>query len=302
MPRPVANLLMLFAGFLWGGGFIAQETAMRDIGPFTFVGMRFVIAALAVLPLVLWLERRSAQPALSAHDMGTIAVTGLIFFTAMMLQQIGLLATSVTNAGMLTGLYVVLVPIIAFLALKVAQPKIVWPCALLAFTGIWMLGGGGVDRFTWGDWIILVSAFFAAFHVLAVDWSVRRHRRPYALAFGQFAVAGMAGLAGLLVVRLIDWSYEPAVSLVTLTAAAPELLYAALLAGALAFTIMSVCQQYSAPATAAILLSSEALFAALGGAVLLGERLDLIGYAGCALLFAAIVIVSVASARQELSG
>ncbi len=62
MPRPIANLLMLFAGFLWGGGFIAQETAMRDIGPFTFVGMRFVIASLAVLPLVLWLERRSPQP------------------------------------------------------------------------------------------------------------------------------------------------------------------------------------------------------------------------------------------------
>ncbi len=227
----------------------------------------------------------------------------MVFFTAMILQQIGLLATSVTNAGMLTGLYVVLVPIIAFLALKVAQPAIIWPCAALAFVGIWMLGGGGVDRFTWGDWIILVSAVFAALHVLAVDWSVRRHRRPYALALGQFAVAGVAGLAGLVVVRAIGWSYEPAVSLATLTAAAPELLYAALCwPGALAFTIMSVCQQYSAPATAAILLSSEALFAALGGAVLLGERLDLIGYAGCGLLFAAIVIVSVASARQELRG
>ena len=302
MPRPVANLLMLFAGLLWGGGFIAQETAMRDIGPFTFVGVRFVIAALAVLPLVLLLERRSTQPALSARDAGTIIFTGLIFFTAMILQQIGLLATSVTNAGMLTGLYVVLVPIIAFVALKIAQPVIIWPCAALAFTGIWMLGGGGVDRFTWGDWIILVSAFFAALHVLAVDWSVRRHRRPYALALGQFVVVGVAGLAGLVVVRLIGWSYEPAISIATLTAAAPELLYAALLAGALAFTIMSVCQQYSAPATAAILLSSEALFAALGGAVLLGERLDVIGYAGCGLLFAAIVIVSVASARQELRG
>ncbi|MDA8870953.1 DMT family transporter [Rhizobiaceae bacterium] len=298
MPPLLANGMMLLAGLFWGGGFIAQETAMRDIGPFLFVGVRFLIAALAVLPLLLH-ERRKRETAPSRADVMSMVGVGLVFFTAMMLQQVGLLSTSVTNAGMLTGLYVVLVPIIALVLHRVRQPGIVWPCAAFAFLGIWMLGGGGFDRLTWGDWTILVSAVFAAFHVIVIDRSVRSHHRPVMLACVQFATAAILGLIGFAIVRLAGWEYEPAFSLATLTNAAPELLYAALIAGALAFTIMAVCQQYTAPAPAAILLSSEALFAALGGALLLGDRLDPLGYAGCVVLFTAIVTVAVTTARAD---
>ena len=298
MPRTTANLLLLFAGLIWGGGFIAQETAMQDIGPFLFVASRFILASMAVLPFAIWEFRKQGRdyPLTGQHWIGIFSVA-CVFFTTMMLQQIGLLATSVTNAGMLTGLYVVLVPVIAFVFLREAQPAIVWPGALVAFLGIWLLGGGGFERLTWGDWVMVLAAIFAALHVIAVGRTVTSSGRPIAVATVQFALTGAMGLAGFAITRAIDWTYEPAISMQTMVSAAPEILYAGLVAGALAFTIMAVCQQFTIASDAAILLSSESLFAALGGAILLGERLDVLGYAGCGLMFFAIAAVSVASAR-----
>ncbi|MEM9734159.1 MAG: DMT family transporter [Pseudomonadota bacterium] len=301
MTRTSANLLMLVAGLVWGLGFVAQEQAMDDIGPFLFMGLRFALAALALAPLVLWelRKRDDALPHLSNKDWLSLVTVGVIFFTAMALQQVGLLATSVTNAGVLTGLYVVLTPIILHLFFGQRQPVIIGACAATAFLGIWLLGGGGLGRLTWGDWVMIVGAVFAALHVIIVGATVGKMRLPATLAAMQFAIASLFSWAGFAVVRIADWSYEPALAFNIVARAAPEIAYAALIAGALAFTIMAFCQQYTKAADAAILLSSEALFAALGGAILLGERLDVLGYAGCAILFGAIVVTSFASAKLE---
>ena len=300
MSRMSANFLLLVAGLVWGGGFVAQATAMDDIGPFLFMTMRFFLATLAVLPLAI-LEHRKRGPefAIQGRDWVLVLAVGFIFFSAMALQQVGLLATSVTNAGMLTGLYVVLVPIIAFTAFHEQQAAIIWPAALVAFVGIWLLGDGGLGALTWGDWLVILGAIFAALHVIAVGRAVTGLRRPVAVATAQFAVSGVLALAGFILARALQWDFEPAFSVTTITAAAPEILYAAFFAGALAFTLMAVCQQYTTAADAAILMSSESLFAALSGAILLNERLLPRGYAGCAMLFAAIVIVSVVSAKVE---
>lgn len=306
MTRLSANLLMLVAGLVWGAGFIAQQTAMDDIGPFLFMALRFPLAALAILPFVIK-ETKAARieggsrvrPPLNIGDYLGIAVVGLVFFIAMAMQQVGLLTTSVTNAGVLTGLYVVLVPILALVLFKQPQPIIIWPCAVAAFIGIWMLGGGGLAALSQGDWLVLIGAIFAAFHVIAIGVVVTRTRRPATLACAQFAISGVIAWVGFAIARATDWSLEPPIALETILAAAPEILYAALFAGALAFTIMAVCQQYTSASSAAVLLSSEALFAALGGALILDERLTALGYAGCALMFAAIVIVSFSSAEAE---
>ncbi|MEL7272935.1 MAG: DMT family transporter [Pseudomonadota bacterium] len=304
MTRTSANLLMLVAGLVWGLGFVAQEQAMNDIGPFLFMGLRFALAALALMPLALWElgKRDSATPALRGKDWRSLIIVGLVFFTAMAMQQVGLLATSVTNAGVLTGLYVVLTPIIIRLFMGQPQPTLIWVCAATAFFGIWLLGGGGLGRLTWGDWVMIVGAFFAALHVIIVGATVGAMRLPATLAAMQFAVASLFSWVGFAVVRAADWSYEPAFALDIVARAAPEIAYASFIAGALAFTIMAFCQQYTKAADAAILLSSEALFAALGGAILLGERLDVLGYAGCTILFGAIVVTSFASAKMEERG
>ncbi len=300
MHRNTANLLMLFAGLLWGGGFIAQATAMQDIGPLFFVGSRFILASLAILPFAIWEFRKKGRTKpLRTDNYISVFTVACFFFLAMILQQVGLLATSVTNAGVLTGLYVVLVPIIAFFFLREAQPTIVWPGAMVAFVGIWLLGGGGLERLTWGDWFMVAGAACSAIHVIALGKVVTSTARPMAVAVAQFALTGFLAICGFAVARFMDLSFEPAIAAHTLIGAAPEILYAAFVAGALAFTIMAVCQQFTSAADAAILLSSESVFAALGGALLLGERLDLLGYAGCGLMFLAIATISVASAREE---
>lgn len=294
MSRTSANLLLLLAGLAWGGGFIAQSTAMASIGPFLFLGLRFCLAALALVPFVMWEARTAGGFTLSRRDKGALAFAGLVFFIAMALQQLGILGTTVTNAGMLTGIYVMLVPIIARVFLGDAQPRIVWPAAALAFLGIWLIGGGGLDQLTWGDWIMVIAAVFAAIHVLAVGHAAQSSRRPMALAAAQFLICGLLGFLGFALCVAGNIPFEPVPTAAKVWNAAPEILYAALIAGALAFTIMAFCQQYTKPADAGILLSSEALFAALGGAILLNERLSTVGYLGCALLMAAIAIVSLA--------
>ena len=303
MSRLTANCLLLLAGLVWGLGFITQRTAMDDIGPFLFVGLRFTLATLVVLPFALVERARMRQTTdwrpFSPAEIRAIVSVGVVFFIMMMLQQIGILGTSVTNAGMLTGLYVVLVPIIAFSVWRQRQPAFVWPGAALAFAGIWLLGGGGLDKITWGDVVVIISAIFAALQVILLGRAVGDAGRPVAIATAQFAVTGVLGLIGFVIVRALDWPLEPAYSIDTVLSAAPEIAYSAIFAGGLAFSLQAIGQRHTGAADAAILLSSEALFAAIGAAILLGERLDMIGYVGCAMMFTAIVFVSVVSAKAE---
>lgn len=305
MQRSTANLLLLLAGLIWGGGFVAQATAMEDIGPSLFMSLRMSLAALALLPLALIEHRKSGSQSpffaeLMGKGMGASAFyVGVAFFLAMILQQVGLLTTTVTNAGILTGLYVVMVPIMVLLIFGERQLPIVWPCALASFVGIWLLGGGSLNGLTIGDGLVILGAAFSAAHVILLGRTVKNQNRPAQLACFQFAYSAGLSMLCFAVLRGFDVSFEPAVSQTTLIAAAPEILYAAFLAGAVSFTLMAYCQQYTDAADAAILLSSEALFAAICGAIFLGERLTMTGYLGCAILFAAIATVGVASARQD---
>lgn len=303
MSRLTANCLLLLAGLVWGLGFVAQETAMDNVGPFQFIALRFCLAALVVWPFALRetkaLQRVGQLIAFTPSQWRAIVVVGSVFFGGMAFQQVGLLGTSVTNAGMLTGLYVILVPIIAFTILRERQTLTIWAAAATAFAGVWFLGGGGIGKFTWGDVLMIFCALFWAIHVIIIGRAVGSMGRPVAIACIQFAVCGALGCLGFFIARLIDWSLEPVYSHADLIAAAPEILYAAIIAGGFAFTLQAIGQRYTRAADAAVLLSSESLFAALGGAVILGERLDLYGYLGCALLLAAIVVVSVVAARAE---
>ena len=126
MPRHLANLLLLAAGSIWGAGFVAQSTAMDNIGPFLFIGLRFLVASAVLAPFA-FMEARKADRAVSpAHLRGFILV-GLALFLGMALQQVGLTITTVTNSGFLTGLYVVFVPFITLLVLRQPPHPVIWP-------------------------------------------------------------------------------------------------------------------------------------------------------------------------------
>ncbi len=297
MSRSLANALLLLAGLVWGMGFVAQQSAMDSVGPMLFIGLRFVLAAIVVSPFAFF-ERRVDRQAgqLTMAQCFQVLLVGVVFFTAMSLQQVGLLNTSVTNAGFLTGLYVVIVPILVLIVLRERQHWIVWPAALASLLGIYLLGGASLSGLTWGDGLVIACAGFWAIQVTMIGKTVQRLGRPVQIATVQFAVCGLLGLAGHVVFMSLPLtrSLEPAFALEAIRNAALEIFYAAVFAGGLAFSLQAIGQRYTREADAAILLSSEALFAGLFGAWLLKERLGPIGYIGCAIIFAAILAVQVA--------
>ncbi len=284
MPRIQANLLLLLAGAIWGMGFVAQSSAMKSIGPFLFIGLRFALATLVVLPLA-WNETRRSQRPLDKRGRNGLLLIGLVLFAGMSLQQTGLLTTTVTNSGFLTGLYVVFTPVLAVVFLRARPHFIVWPAALLAVAGIFLLSGGDLLALKSGDLLTILCAVFWAVQVLLIEKFGKETGRPYTLSVIQFAVCGAAGLCVALTLEPVDW---PAVR-----SAAKELLFAGIFSSGVAFTLQAVAQRNTTGSQAAIFLSSESLFAALFGALLLNERVKGIGYLGCVMIFAAMLLVEV---------
>lgn len=285
MTRIHANLLLLLAAGIWGGGFVAQSTAMKSIGPFWFIGLRFAIAALTVLPFTITEARRAATKTTTRH-FSLYVMIGLALFGGAVTQQIGLQTTTVTNSSFITGLYVVVVPIIAVVFLRKSPHWIVWPGAIMAVAGIYLLSGGQLSALSQGDLLTVVCAIFWAGQITLAGITVSETGRPLALSTAQFTVTAVCALAIAIVIEPISWD--------VVRAAAPEILYVGIFSSGVAFSLQIIGQRYTTPSQAAIFLSSEALFGASLGALLLGETMPPLGYAGCALILAAMLLVEIA--------
>jgi drug/metabolite transporter (DMT)-like permease len=221
-----------------------------------------------------------------------------VFLFGQLTQQFGIMTTTVTNAGFLTALYVILVPIFGIALYREWPHLVVWPAALAALAGTWLLGGG-LDGIRTGDLWVMLSAIFWALQVVLLGRVVRRTGRPLFVTFAQSLAAGIVAMA-------VAFAVEP-VSLAAIVSAWPELAVAGALSGGLAFSLQAVAQRHTAPADAAVVFSSEAVFAALAAGVLLGERLALTGWLGCALILAAVLAVQIvplagSRARQGIGG
>ncbi|NGP18203.1 DMT family transporter [Devosia aurantiaca] len=282
MSRPLATLMLLVCTMFWGFAFIAQKSAMDSMGPLTFAGVRFILGGLLVLPLAL-LERRRRPGPITARQWWLVVALSVVFFFGIWLQQAGLATTTATNGGFLTALYVFFVPIIGFLLFKARPHPIILVGVPMALIGTYYLNGGGFSSFNSGDWLITLGAVFWGFHVVLLGHVARETGLPIFVSAISFLVAGVA--ASVLALGLEAPSVE------AVSSGWVELAYAAVLSTAVAFTFQAIGQQHVPAANAAIILSAESLFAALGGAWLLGERLPAIGYAGAALIFAAILLV-----------
>ncbi len=284
MTRIQANLFLLMSGAIWGAGFVAQSTAMDSIGPMWFIGLRFAIATAVAAPLALWEHRKTQQP-MPGSGIRNFLWIGLALFAGAMTQQLGLLTTSVTNSGFLTGLYVVFVPILTVVFLRRKPHWIIWPAAGLSLLGIFLLSGGTLAGLNNGDFLTIICAAFWALQVMLVGIFVGSTGRPMLLCVVQFAVCAVLGcLAGAI--------FEP-LDMTAITNALPEILYAGFFSSGIGFICQVVGQRYTTAPQAAIFLSSEALFAALLGVVLLGETITTVGYIGCATIFAAMLIAEI---------
>lgn len=282
MSRLRADLLLLLAAAVWGFGYLFQKTAMADVGPFTFVAGRAIVAALVLGLLAIFEARQTAAP-MPRRLVRIGIVAGVAFFVAASVQQAGMVTATVTNTGFLTALYVVATPLIAWFVFRRVPNSIVWPAVALAFAGVWLLGGGGLAPFGVGDLLVTLSALGWATHLLIISGAAGE--RPIAFTALQFAVVAVLATIAVFATEPVSWA--------AIVAAGPDILFVGVLSSALTFTILAAALRHTPPSEAAIIVSTEVLFAAFAGMVFLGERLTAVGWVGAALMFAATLLVQV---------
>jgi len=275
------SLLMLTA-IIWGSAFVAQRVGMSYVGPLTFNGVRFALGAVVLLPLVRWrgpcpkIEDSPQRTSLAWPALWGGGFAGLMLFSGATLQQVGLVYTTAGKAGFITGLYVIIVPLMGlFLGHWPGWGG--WVGACLATIGLYLLSVTEAWTFAPGDFWELFGAFFWAAHVLALSWLSPRMDR-IKLACTQYLVCSILSLLGA--------CFTETITLDGIMGAIIPILYGGVLSVGIAYTLQVVAQRHAPPIHAAIILSLEAVFAALAGWLVLGEILSPRGLVGCMFMFA----------------
>jgi drug/metabolite transporter (DMT)-like permease len=268
--------MLLTVAFVWGATFVFVKTALREVGPFTFLAARFWLAfAVLAVPFLARL-REGGRPLWRAGG-----VLGTVLFAAYAFQTVGLRTTTATRAGFLTGLFVVLVPLLSALVLRRPPVPSAWVAALLAVLGLALLSLPMGPSLVPGDGLMLLCALMVAVHILLVDRQARRHD-PVALGTVQIGTVALLSGPAALVAEPPPIHLSPAVW--------GAILFTALPATALALLLQVVAQRRTPPYQAALLLTLEPVFAALTAFLFLGERLSGRGLAGCGLILTAMLV------------
>ena len=276
-----ANLLLLLTAAIWGFGFVAQRAGALRLGPLSYNALRFGLASVALLAAYRLIRR--FEPAVPTPWKTVIkgsALIGVILFAATTFQTAGLQFTGAGKAGFITGLYVVLVPVLGLLWKQRTGPA-TWLGGLLALAGLYLLSVSEDFRIQPGDLLVMVGALMWTLHVQAVGYFSRKID-PLKLSIGQFVTTALLSLgAGLL--------FEPG-GLGDLSGALIPILYGGLFSVGVAFTLQVIAQKDTHPGHAAVIMVSEAMFAVLAGWLLLGEKFGGRELAGCVLMLAGMLL------------
>lgn len=276
-----STILLFLTAIIWGFAFVAQLIGSEHIGTFTFNGIRFLLGSLSLIPVILIFERGATDKAMLKYSLISGAVTGVILFAAASLQQLGVEITrDAGKSGFITGLYIVLVPIFGiFLGKK--PTAFTWISAAVSIVGLYFLCMGGNEAFGTGDIVLLVGSFFWAAHILIID-----HCSPhvYAIRYAstQFAVCGIISM-------ICSFIFEKPEAESIMNAALP-LLYGGVLSAGIAYTLQIIGQRDCDPTYSAIIMSTESVFGAIGGMLVLHQYMTPRGYLGSALIFTGIIL------------
>ncbi len=286
-----SDSLLFLAAAIWGFAFVAQRAGMQHVGPLVFNGIRFALGSLSLLPLILINKRKRQTPSLPLSKgvfVGSFLAGGVLF-GASSLQQIGIVYTTAGKAGFITGLYVIIVPILGLLWKQKVLPG-TWFGAILATLGLYLLSTHEAAAINLGDFLVFVGAFFWAGHVHVLGW-LSPQMDSYKLSAIQYAVCAVLSL--LTALFLEHFSLEE------IWAAAVPILYGGVFSVGIAFTLQVVAQRKVPPAHVVIILSLEGVFAALGGWLLLDEILSLQAVTGCIFIFAGMIVSQIAVTRYR---
>jgi drug/metabolite transporter (DMT)-like permease len=280
-----SDAILLMTAIIWGFAFVAQRVGMDHVGPFLFNGIRFALGCLVLLGFM-YIKGNNGVP--SPHSSssqtktlpGGSVLAGLLLFGGASFQQVGIVYTTAGKAGFITGLYVIIVPFLGLFWKQRTTPG-TWAGAILAAVGMYFLSISEQFTIAYGDFLVLLSAFFFAAHVLVIGW-LSPKMNSYRLAFMQYAACSLLSL-------IVAMVWEDIVLAGIIRATVP-ILYGGVMSVGIAYTLQVVGQRKAHPAHAAILLSLESVFAALGGWLMLNEIMATRQLAGCALMLAGMMI------------
>jgi drug/metabolite transporter (DMT)-like permease len=278
--RLKSDLTLLLVSIIWGSAFVAQRVAGQMGGVYQFNGVRYLLAALVVLPFAWRSVGRIRNPTNSGSQYKWMFVAGFFLFAASALQQAGMVYTTAGNAGFITSLYVVLVPILLFLFWGEKPYWIYIGAVGMAGIGAFLLSTGGKFEIHLGDALELLGALFWAFHVIILGKYASQFE-AMSFSVGQLAVCGLLNLGVGVIVEPAMRFDLPLVFAVG---------YTAFFSLGLCYTLQVWAQRHTPPADAALILSLESVFAVLSGWLLLDEILAPIQILGCVLIFAAVVL------------
>lgn len=288
--------ILLLTAAIWGFAFVAQRVGMQHVGAFTFNGVRFALGSISLLPVIYFFNRKNKEQPKEEADLKTTIKSGLIagsvLFIAASLQQIGLIYTTAGKAGFITSLYIVLVPIIGILFKQKTHMK-TWIGALTAVIGLYFLSINESFTIEFGDFLEIVGALFWACHILLIDRFVK-NVDAIKLSSIQFATCA--------VFSMITAFITEDVNAAGISGALVPILYGGIMSAGVAYTLQAVGQKYAKPSHAAIALSMESVFAAIGGIVLLAETMSARGYFGCALMLLGMLIAQSENFGKENPG
>ncbi len=287
-----ADLILLLAAMVWGFAFVAQKSGMESIGPMAYNGLRFILGSISLLPLIWLYNRKEIKPKAIIKKKKELwkagLISGLVLFAAASIQQLGIVYTTAGNAGFVTSIYVILVPIFGlFLKHKVNIQT--WIGAIIALVGLYFLSVSEGLTLVIGDILVFGSAFFWAIQVLLASYYAVRVN-VIKLAAIQFALTGILSL-------LISFFTET-YGFQNIYNALIPILYGGFMSVGLAFTLQLIAQQKAVPSHAAIILSTESVFAAIGGWLILNEEFTSIETMGAAMMLMGVILSQLRKRRN----
>lgn len=277
-----STFLLFLTAIIWGFAFVAQRVGAEFVGAFTFNGIRFLLGSLSLIPVIAIFEREKFDKSKFVKTLIPSIIAGVILFIASTLQQLGVEWTgSAGKAGFLTGLYIVLVPVIRFFMGKKTS-ILTFFGAMFALVGLFFLCMTGDEMsFGKGDIVLIIGAFFWAAHILVVDKYVN-NISPLKFSMMQFFICGFLSIIFALSTETIELS--------AIKSAGIPILYGGLMSVGVAYTCQILGQKDADPTFASIVFSTESVFSAVGGAIILNEIMSGRGYLGCILIFIGIIL------------
>ena len=285
MSKTLSLFSALLCTFIWGTTFIAQDTGMDDIGPFTFNAVRFFVGFLAIIPLALIFEAKKLKKEFR-FDLKTFIILsfliGLSLFLGSALQQVALLYTDVANAAFFTIFYVPMVPIIIFIFKKDFLHWSVWPSVILCLIGGYLLTNFQDATVRLGDTLVVLGALFWSTHIIFTGMIVKKYNLPLTIgAIQTLLVALFSFIIGLFSEEFVLYNILNEID---------SILYAGILSGGFAFVLQIYAQRNITPAPAAIIFSLEGVFATIAAWFILNQILGINNLLGCFFILSGVLL------------